>query len=407
MSCDIPISLEDYIKPYGLHGGLLRLEFIARNANAPELLNARREALRLGLEIVRQSSNVNAYETFHSLHQELLGEAAPVPLDNVWIDATDKASQQLLGAFEQEIGQCKLSQQKENTRLAYVNLAGVHADRGDFSSAVTAAIKARECCDSSNVVPMCFLVIKYAAMNHAFLEISCHAGKAQHTPDKNDSETANVSAAWGLFYMCSAKYAEAATNFFSTKDGHLANVLSDVIAPQDVAVYGILCALATMNRDELRKQMEQLSKNWIKGLTSVPAIWDIVDCFINCKYAQGLEALERIRPSFDLDIYLAKHIGPLCEQIRHSAIIQFFTPFRSLRLSSMAEVFRVTPEVLQKELAELIRKKRLEARIDTHQQVLVDAKRYAFNFPLSVELSASAVVVHSDLILSWCGMKFI
>ena len=362
MSCDIPISVEDYIKPYGLHGGLIRLEFIARNANAPELLNVRREALRLGLEMVRQSSNVEAYQTFHSLHHDLLGEAPAAALDNVWIDATDKASQQLLGAFEQEIGQSKLSQHKENTRLAYVNIAGVHADRGDFPSAVGAAVKARECCDSSCVVPMCFLVIKYAAMNQAFLEISCHAGKAQHTPDKNESETANVSASWGLFYLGSRKYSEAATNFFATKDAHLASVLTDVLVPQDVAVYGMLCALATWDRDELRKRMQDLSKNWIKGLTSVPAIWEIVDCFVNCKYAQGLEALERIRPGFDLDIFLAKHIEPLCEQIRQSAIIQFFTPFRSLRLASMAEVFRVTPDALQMELAELIRKKRLDVR---------------------------------------------
>ena len=42
---------------------------------------------------------------------------------------------------------------------------------------VTAAIRAREFADAHFAVAMCFLVIKYAALNHAFLEISCHAGK--------------------------------------------------------------------------------------------------------------------------------------------------------------------------------------------------------------------------------------
>ena len=78
---------------------------------------------------------MRACQNFHNGFRDLLEEDAPVPLDSLWIDSTDKASAQLLGAFEQEIHQAKLSQHKENQRLSYVNLAGVHADRGDFAQA--------------------------------------------------------------------------------------------------------------------------------------------------------------------------------------------------------------------------------------------------------------------------------
>ncbi len=109
MACDISTSVEQYIQPYGLHGALLRLHFIATNATSPEQANTRKEALNLGLRYVKQSSNVNLYQDLHNIYKEKLNEEPPAPLDILWMENTEKASLQLKASFEEEIANVKMS----------------------------------------------------------------------------------------------------------------------------------------------------------------------------------------------------------------------------------------------------------------------------------------------------------
>jgi COP9 signalosome complex subunit 1 len=56
--------------------------------------------------------------------------------------------------------------------------------------------------------------------------------------------------------------------------------------------------------------------------------------------------------------------------IRSRALVQYFTPFASVRMPLMADAFSTTVPELQKELSELIMKKEIKARIDAHNQIL-------------------------------------
>merc|ERR1712185_803737 len=81
-------------------------------------------------------------------------------------------------------------------------------------------------------------------------------------------------------------------------------------------------------------------------------------------------ALEKLKEGLSLDVHLHSQVTDLCQQIRSKGMVQYFAPFLSVSLHSMAEAFNTNVEGIQSEVAQLISKKQLDAKIDTHKKVL-------------------------------------
>merc|ERR1712232_344310 len=92
--------------------------------------------------------------------------------------------------------------------------------------------------------------------------------------------------------------------------------------------------------------------------------------FCNCKYAACLSALEKLREPLSLDVHLHGRVGDICHLIRSKGIVQYFAPFLSVSLYSMAEAFNTNVEGIQAEVAQLVSKRRLDAKIDSHKKIL-------------------------------------
>merc|ERR1711972_664661 len=88
------------------------------------------------------------------------------------------------------------------------------------------------------------------------------------------------------------------------------------------------------------------------------------------KYAQCLSALEKMREALSLDVHLHSQVTDICQQIRSKGMVQYFAPFLSVSLHSMAEAFNTNVEGIQSEVAQLVSKRQLDAKIDSHKKVL-------------------------------------
>merc|ERR1719337_227172 len=51
-------------------------------------------------------------------------------------------------------------------------------------------------------------------------------------------------------------------------------------------------------------------------------------------------------------------------------MVQFFAPFLSVSLHSMAAAFNTNVEGIQSEVAQLVSKRQIEAKIDSHEKIL-------------------------------------
>ncbi len=105
-----------------------------------------------------------------------------------------------------------------------------------------------------------------------YSHVSSYVSKAEQTPDVNDpSIQPKLKICSGLASLDNKKYKVAAQKFLETNFNiadfsdvcffvifyvHINLHAIKVISPQDVAIYGGLCALATFDRSELKKKVQ-------------------------------------------------------------------------------------------------------------------------------------------------------
>ncbi|RVW32636.1 COP9 signalosome complex subunit 1 [Vitis vinifera] len=158
---------------------------------------------------------------------------------------------------------------------------------------------------------------------------------------------------------------------FLETGAELGNNYTEVIAPQDVATYGGLCALASFDRTELKASIEFIDNlNFRNFLELVPEVRELIHDFYSSHYASCLDYLGNLKTNLLLDIHLHDHVEMLYNQIRHKALIQYTHPFVSVDLRMMANAFKTSVAGLEKELEALITDNQIQARIDSHNKIL-------------------------------------
>jgi COP9 signalosome complex subunit 1 len=178
-----------------------------------------------------------------------------------------------------------------------------------------------------------------------------------------------LAAAEGLANMDAEQYYAAALNFVSAEAG-MGSSCDTIISPNDVAVYGGLCALASMDRNELHEKVLENS-NFRTYLELEPHIRRAITFFVNSRYTACLDILEAYRADYLLDIHLHKHVDYLYCMIRSKSIVQYFIPFSCVTLDSLNSAFAVPGKSIEKELSMMILRNQLDARIDTQNKVSV------------------------------------
>lgn len=176
-----------------------------------------------------------------------------------------------------------------------------------------------------------------------------------------------LQAAEGLACMEAAEYASAAQCFLATEAGMGASC-NRIISPNDVAVYGGICALATMSRAELQSQVLD-NVGFRTYLELEPHIRRAISFFVNSRSTACLGVLESYRTDYLLDLHLHKHVDALYTMVRNKSIQQYFIPFSCVTLDSLNQAFAAPGKTVEKELIRMIQKGELDAQIDLINKV--------------------------------------
>jgi len=199
--------------------------------------------------------------------------------------------------------------------------------------------------------------------------VTSYVSKAEQSPEALDPITAaRLRCAAGLAHLEAKKYKLAARKFLETGP-ELGSHYNDVIAPQDVATYGGLCALASFDRTELKNKVID-NVHFRNFLELVPEVRELINDFYSSHYASCLDYLGNLKANLLLDIHLHDHVETLYDQIRNKALIQYTHPFVSVDMRMMANAFKTSIAGLEKELEALITDNQIQARIDSHNKIL-------------------------------------
>nr|CAD2190906.1 unnamed protein product [Meloidogyne enterolobii] len=215
----------------------------------------------------------------------------------------------------------------------------------------------------SSVPSNTFSTTQYSSLQS--LQIPARTSKIQK--DLILSSKAKILAVYGLAFLQNKNY-KAAAEKFMTIDLDVLNY-PQLISPSDVAIYALICALATFSRTELKEKVLG-SPLFRKSLESEPKLIELLQRFCQSQFGICLDILNDLRDQLLLNIYLAPHISFLYSLIRQSALIQYFDTYLSSEIGQMAIEFRTSVDELESELISLIEKGLLKAKIDSYKKVL-------------------------------------
>jgi COP9 signalosome complex subunit 1 len=277
---------------------------------------------------------------------------------------------------------------KELIRVSHVELGDHLYQCGDLESATKNYTKSRENATNHTHSTTAYLsILKCGLAAHRWKQVDACANKLMHGDVTCDGETGGyMRFSQGLFYLMNCEYRMAALTFLDIPFAE-GDVIRDVVSVRDITAYAGLCALATFDRSMLKRRF--LDQPTFKPyLDSAPEIRETIRAFYDSNYKRCLHLLAVMKNDVLLDIYMLSHVHNVYHLIRQNCIVQYFIPFVSADMSSMASTLDMTVEELELEVIHLIAMTRLEARIDSEKKVLharsVNQRALAFSKTLEM-----------------------
>jgi len=255
--------------------------------------------------------------------------------------------------------------------MGHEDLGNHYYASGELPNAFKSYSRMRDFCTApKHIIEMSLKIIRVCVEQGNYMSVSSHVskiGNLQKTPDEEKELRPKLAAAMGLAHLSNGHFLDAA-RYFLDCPSTLGNSFSDVISASDVAVYGGLCALASMDRNTLKTEVLD-SSNFRAFLEVEPQIRRAISYFYTAKYSNCLQILNDYKSDYLLDIHLSRHVKLLYDTILSKSIVQYFIPFSCVTLVSMAEAFDTDEARLEEELIGMIGNGILDARIDTKNRV--------------------------------------
>lgn len=247
-----------------------------------------------------------------------------------------------------------------------------HEEIGNLKEAAEAYSRMRHDVSTTKHIMDCAQrIISVALQRRDWAAVVTNVGKMSGVQGADDEHKAmqpymkivNAIASIGL-----GKYGEAASGLLMVNPEIPADTFNDIATPNDVAVYGGLLALATMERAALQAKVLD-NPSFRAFLEHEPHIRKAISHFVNGRYSSCLSILDAYKADFFLDIYLYKHVEVIFQKIRRKCIVQNFIPFSCVTLDSLNASFSKDGESIEDELVSMIRDGALNARIDAKSRV--------------------------------------
>jgi COP9 signalosome complex subunit 1 len=267
--------------------------------------------------------------------------------------------------------------------MGYDDLGQHYHQIGDLTNSAKAYHRERDACTTATHVVLMYLrLIQVSIDQENWLAVQSNIQRIRAQKEKypdSDKLNAKLSAAMGIALLRSGSYRSAADNLLEA-DPRMASAKVDdpedeesyneVITPNDIAVYGGLCALASMDRNELQARVLENS-SFRNYLELEPHIRRAISFFVSSKFSSCLSILEAYKPDYLLDIHLQRHLEDIYSQIRSKAIQQYYVPFSRVTLSALATAFNTDEGKVESELNTLIKRGSLEGRVDLVGKLLL------------------------------------
>ncbi|KAL6864309.1 putative COP9 signalosome subunit 1 [Trichoderma novae-zelandiae] len=332
------------------------------------------DALKAAVIEAKNGSDVTRYKDAWQLLRSVAPDEPEAKRDEEWIERTELANRTETARLETELKGYRNNLIKESIRMGNEDL-GKHFERiGKLSEAADAFNKMRHDVSTTKHIFDCGMhLASVAFQRHDWATVLSNVGKIsniQSGDEEQAQQQAYTKVASGVALLGLGNFYDAAVTLLHTNPNVSPTEYNTIASPNDVAIYGGLLALATMDRVALQNRVLD-NQSFRTFLEHEPHIRKAISLFVNGRYSNCLSILESSRADYLLDIYLQPHITTIYSMIREKCIVQYFIPFSCVTLDSLDAAFGGPDRSVEPELIRMIRDGSLRARIDAKNKLLV------------------------------------
>ncbi|KJZ68541.1 hypothetical protein HIM_12069 [Hirsutella minnesotensis 3608] len=331
------------------------------------------DALKAAIVEAKKGPDVGRYKEAWDCIRMAAPEDPDAQIDDAWIERTEAANKMESDRLEAELKGYKNNLIKESIRMGNEDLGKHLESEGKLQEASEAYARMRQDVSTTKHIVDCGkhlanVAIQRRDWNTVLSTVSKIAGV--QSGDEELSTHAYTKIVSGIALLGMGHYGEAANSLLHTNSAVPAGDYAHVASPNDVAIYGGLTALATMERQDLQRRVLE-KQSFRTFLEQEPHIRKAISLFVNGRYSNCLSILESSRPDYSLDIYLHKHLSAIYSKIRSKCIQQYFVPFSCVTIDSLEATLGRPGRSIEPELVRMIRDGPLKARIDAKDKLLV------------------------------------
>ncbi|KAK2070613.1 hypothetical protein P8C59_005092 [Phyllachora maydis] len=355
------LDLDLYIQNYRGRTRFERLLHIGRTS-VPLCV----EALKSAVHEAKRGRDVQRYRDAWECIRSAAPSEPEAIFDRIWAEQAEKANKAETARLETELKGYKNNLIKESIRIGHEEL-GKHLESiGDLDGAADAYGKMRpDVSTPKHLVDVHRHIVSVAIQRREWGTVAANVTKMQGQQSSDDEKHIQpyMRIAMGLCLLGQGKFDEAACHFLEPNPTIPQTTWSDLASPNDVATYGGLLALASMDRANLQAKLLDNS-SFRNFLEAEPQIRRAITQFVNGRYSQCIATLESYRADCLLDIHLHKHVPKIYSEIRVKCIVQYLVPFSCVTLDKMRENFGRPGEAIEEELAAMIEAGSVDVRIN-------------------------------------------
>lgn len=340
-----------------------------------------------------------------------------IEYDEEWIYQTEHNQQIQLETLESRLSSAQAHLNKDAIRTAFFSLSNYYRKSGQLKQAMKYLVHARDYC-SSSIASLCLDICILGIDMGDWRMVDVYSKKAESvvSTSVNNTSTGNddalnmrsssvemtggvgTSSSYGtsfshntitlakiqcinaLAHLHAGQYDQAALKFASispelgsnnttsmndtsTNMGHTkaSNVchFHNVIVPEDIALYGSVLALASLDRKTLRSSILE-SSLFQQRLELIPKMRDALRFIDRADYSQGLKLLFSMEKEMRLDIHLSSHVDTLFAKVKERCMVLYFYPYSCISLKEIKESFCMDSV---DEVEEVVEKLILEGKI--------------------------------------------
>jgi 26S proteasome regulatory subunit N7 len=146
-------------------------------------------------------------------------------------------------------------------------------------------------------------------------------------------------------------------------DGLATFTSTELMEYKDFVKYTSIAAAVAVQRSEFKKKVLD-SPEILEVIHEIPHLESYIQSLYQCKYAEFFKALAHVESYLKYDRYLAVHYRWYTREMRILAYTQLLESYRSVTLASMAQLFGVSVEFIDRDVSKFIAAGRLNCVID-------------------------------------------